>query len=351
MTDPLHYDAGLLSVVMRFHDPRRLPLFEEAVFSLAIQDWPDLEIVVAAQNASPELLDSLLACIARQPWLELPGLKFLSVDMPPSVDGRSRLLNAGLGAATGRYVAFLDDDDVVYQHGYRTLISRLESGDAAIAVGRSRVAKLRPVADSWFVVSKGNDLAWGRDSYDLFRDNFITIHSYVIDRQRMRPEDLHFDESFAVYEDYEFLLRQATLYAIDYSAVDVPVCEYRIRLDGSNTLAVGEDGKLQVTPSVLQGRERILRRKQELHYPIPLAELLQPSASALLDELWESRSWRLTRGPRNFIRRLRGQAPETKPTPASEAEAWSLCLMMLFSVWWNLTAPLRMVRRLFGGKR
>ncbi len=68
----------------------------------------------------------------------------------------------------------------------------------------------------------------------------------------------------------------------------------------------------------------------------------------ILDALWNSASWRITRPARNLIRRVRGFAPEAKPMPATDKEAWQTVAMILSSVWWSMTSPLRLAKRAFG---
>jgi hypothetical protein len=59
----------------------------------------------------------------------------------------------------------------------------------------------------------------------------------VIDRARLGNSELKFDESFTLLEDYDFVLRLFAAHEPDFALLDKPVCEYRIRLDGSNSIA------------------------------------------------------------------------------------------------------------------
>src|SRR4028118_769768 len=231
------FDNSTLSVIVRFHQRERLNFLEEAIFSLALQNWSDLEPIIVLQNANDELHRSISDMLDHQPWRVSPKYKIVNVQVPEGTDGRSILLNRGIEAATGRYLSFLDDDDCVYHDGYTTLIRQLIGGERAVAVGGCRRAQIGYENDHWFTHKKDNFFAWGRSLSDLFTENFVPIHSYVIDRARLGNLELKFDESFTLLEDYDFVLRLFVAHEPDFTLLDKPVCEYRVRLDGSNSIA------------------------------------------------------------------------------------------------------------------
>lgn len=271
-TEQLDASNKTLSVIIRFHNKERLAFLEEAIFSLAIQDWRDIEVVVVLQNGTEELKQTIADIINRQPWLQTPRYKILLVPIPPGVDGRSTLLNQGMENAAGRYLAFLDDDDFVYQHGYATLIDQLISGGRGVAVGGCRRANIQRESDHWFVQSKDDFFAWGRSRMDMFRDNFVPIHSYVIDRFRLGSFKLYFDDACPPLEDYDFLLRLFNTVEPDFTQLDVPVCEYRIRLDGSNSLAYVENAPPEIVERQKRAQELVKARKKEIIQSLPAAQ-------------------------------------------------------------------------------
>ncbi|HZG53653.1 MAG TPA: glycosyltransferase family 2 protein [Pyrinomonadaceae bacterium] len=234
---PHLFDNSTLSVIVRFHQSERLNFLEEALFSLALQNWSDLEPIIVLQNGTDDLKQTVADMLDHQPWQVSPKYKIVSVQIPEGTDGRSILLNRGIEAATGRYLSFLDDDDCVYHDGYTTLIRQLIGGERAVAVGGCRRAQIGYENDHWFTHKKDNFFAWGRTLNDLFTENFVPIHSYVIDRARLGNSELKFDESFTLLEDYDFVLRLFAAHEPDFALLDKPVCEYRIRLDGSNSIA------------------------------------------------------------------------------------------------------------------
>lgn len=267
--EPQNASNKTLSVIIRFHKKERLVFLEEAIFSLAIQDWHDLEVVVVLQNGTDELRQAVIEIINRQPWPREPRYKVLLVPIAPGVDGRSTLMNQGMTNAEGRYLAFLDDDDFVYQHGYATLIGQLVSGGQAVAVGGCRRANIQRENDHWFVQSKDDFFAWGRSRLDLFHDNFVPIHSYVIDRFRLGSFKLYFDDACPPLEDYDFLLRLFNTVEPDFTQLNVPVCEYRIRLDGSNSLAYVSDAPPEIVARQKQAQELVKARKRQIIQNLP----------------------------------------------------------------------------------
>lgn len=266
-------DNDVLSVVMRFHDPNRLALLEEAVFSLALQFWREIEVVVVIQNGTPATETQVAELIEKQPWIGEPLYQVLSLQFPPGFDGRSNLLNHGIRNAKGRYLAFLDDDDYVYQHGYRALIESLKESDEALAAGRCRVSKSRKINGHWYIYDKNSQFQWGNNRADLFFDNFIPIHSYVIDRARVAPEDLWFDDQLPPLEDYDFLLRLGVKYGFNFSNLNNPVCEYRYH--ETNSLQHDQFGQPVVTPKIQRARDLIESRKDSLTITLSVRELLE----------------------------------------------------------------------------
>ena len=259
----------ILSVIIRCHKRERLSFLDEALFSLAIQSWQNLEVIVVIQNGNDEFIKSVSELINKQPFFEKFRYKVFSVKIPPGVDGRSSLLTYGIKNAAGRYLAFLDDDDVVYQHGYNTLIEQLKNGQGAVAAGGCRLATLKNEFGAWHIEKKEKPFTWGRNHFDLFKDNFVPIHSFVIDRKRINAEDLYFNDNCIPLEDYEFLLRLGAKYIFDFSKIDVFICEYRMH--GDNTLEFNPT--LDISENHRKSVEYINKLKEETLYSLPISHI------------------------------------------------------------------------------
>jgi hypothetical protein len=266
-------DNKIISVIIRSHKSARMSLLDEALFSLAVQDWPAIEPVIVLQNGTEDLKQTVTALVERQPWRNGPFYQILLEPYPPGADGRSTMLTRGIQKARGRFLAFLDDDDCVYQHGYQLLIDRLMKTDCAIAVGGTRTATMTFENGSWFFITKAAPFVWGNTKSDLLYDNFIPIHSYVIDRTRISTEDLYFNDELPPLEDYEFLLRLAAKYEFDFKYLKTPVCEYRWHAE--NSMTHSNDPVGVVSPKVLRARQKIRERKQEIQLAVPISQWIE----------------------------------------------------------------------------
>lgn len=231
-----HAEAGI-DVVVRFHDPARQNELERALLCLLAQQHRPLRVLLVLQRFTAAQKDALQQAL--DPLLALPGappLELLDFHAPEPADARSALVNTGFAAATGRYLALLDYDDILYPEAYRLLIAQLAASGAAIAfagitVRRVDIHPLFPHVQAAPQPFHGSGLA------DLLRANFCPIHSFVVDRTRLDPAELRFEENLTLEEDYDFLLRVCARHRADFSLIHTQIGEYFFKTDNSNTLA------------------------------------------------------------------------------------------------------------------
>jgi len=231
----------LLSVVVRFHNGGNTELLSEALFSLACQDYKNLEVILAVKNMDPSLSLKIEEIIAGCPWHTKMNVSVVRASVEQNKDGRSYLLNLGIQNSTGEFLAFLDYDDVIYQHGYKLLMKEATGAkynDNGIFVGGCRVATLKEYDSHWMIDRKDMPFAWGKYPFDLIKDNFIPIHSYVLKLENIPKDILYFNEDLDRLEDYDFLLRLLEKINFNLENLKIPVCEYRLRIDGGNSTIV-----------------------------------------------------------------------------------------------------------------
>ena len=229
-----------VDVIVRFHDMARLPELTRCVFSLAGQSYRPLRIILALQRFSAADIAATRAALA--PFLDdQPGvhLSVVNWELSAPADARSILLNLGVSIAQGRYVAFLDYDDVLYPEAYAMLVEQLKKSDAAIAFASVRILKLEIYQRYFYAASRVvPPYGGGANLADLFRNNFCPLHSYVIDRGRLPADMLNFNSALTLEEDYDVLLRICAALPSDFTLLGAEIGDYYYKTDGSNTVPV-----------------------------------------------------------------------------------------------------------------
>lgn len=124
-------DGPLVSCIIAFLDGE--PFLEDAIASVTGQSWQRWELLLVDDGSSDGSSARARAWAGRDPrirYLEHPGHANL---------GKSASRNLGLAHATGRYVAFLDHDDLWLPNKLTDQVAILEGlPDVAMTYGRTR---------------------------------------------------------------------------------------------------------------------------------------------------------------------------------------------------------------------
>lgn len=229
----------LLDCVVRFHDVARLPELERCFFSLVGQRYRPLNIILVVQRFSEAEIE--VTRNALTPLLTLPDAPTFEIhnwSREEPADARTFLLNLGIDAAKGRYLAFLDYDDTLYPKAYELLVNRLQQVKSAIVFASVDLMLVHVYQQ--FLYNEGYVTSppfQGSSLWDLFQHNFCPLHSYLIDRERIDKSLLRFGVSLTVEEDYDLLLRICARYPSDFELLNCRIGCYCFKTDGSNTVA------------------------------------------------------------------------------------------------------------------
>ena len=145
--------------------------------------------------------------------------------------GRSAAKNTGIKSSKGKYIAYLDDDDIYYQDHLETLVNELEKGAFKVAYTDS-IEVVQQKSESGFDNVKQR-LVYSQD-FDrelLLKTNYIPILNVM--HHRDCPEEIgFFDEDLSVLEDWDFWIRMSK--RTDFVHIQKITAEYHIRTDLSN---------------------------------------------------------------------------------------------------------------------
>jgi len=229
----------LVSVIVRTHSPDRTHLLEETIKSISDNLYRPIEVVLVAQTKDDSFLLNLHQLVAR---FRHDSLIIKLVVNATNKDERARNLNLGISQATGRYIGFLDEDDVYYNLCISLLLNPLMRSDS-IAWAYGDVALVSCHIDEFNMITRRkSELPFKKKDFsldELFRGNFIPINSYLLDREKIDSNLLRFDESYTLAEDYAFLLKISTQHIPKY--IDTVVSEYRVFDNLSNSTLIMND--------------------------------------------------------------------------------------------------------------
>lgn len=240
-----------ISVVVRTKDRPRL--VAEALASLAAGSYRNAEVVLVNDGGEPP------------PVPDGYPLAVKRVDLPEN-RGRAAAAQAGVEAAGGDWIAFLDDDDLAAPEHLATLAElagaagvRVAYTDAAVAVyelaGPEETAP--EAAGGW--VCRERRLPYSRD-FDpdrLLLDNYIPFNTLAIERA-LFAEVGAFDDAFAFFEDWDYLIRLAA--ATPFHHLPRVTCEYR-HFRGAGHHVLGEQPRRR--GDFLAMKARILAKHAE----------------------------------------------------------------------------------------
>lgn len=185
----------MLSIVVRTIG-QNFFLLNRAIESIIDNTFKEKQIIVVYQGVDLEVFCKIKASLSI--FDDEVNMSFIHNNT--LLDERSKNLNLGLGVVKGKYLAFLDDDDYLERNHYQNLINALNKNEATLAyslakiVGEDNKEKAFPF--------KGRYL----DKISMLKDNFITIHSFVLSLEKISLDKLSFNENLVLAEDYVFIL-------------------------------------------------------------------------------------------------------------------------------------------------
>ncbi|HVR37629.1 MAG TPA: PIG-L family deacetylase, partial [Thermoanaerobaculia bacterium] len=240
-----------ISVVIRTKD--RPTLLAEAIDSVRANDYPCEIVVVNDGGTRPDLdvaqtLLSVHTQRANRTDRSVCATSFIDHETPR---GRSEAANAGVRAATSRFIAFLDDDDLFHREHLETLANAAQQSPQFAAWYSDAISAFLRPADSgaYETYSSQRIYAHEFDRDLLLVDNYIPLPSLLIPRDAFLDAG-GFDPAFDLFEDWDFLIRLAR--RGDFFHVPSVTCEVRHFEGGQSIVLAAPEGSERFRDAKLQ---------------------------------------------------------------------------------------------------
>ncbi|SFN30371.1 Glycosyl transferase family 2 [Formivibrio citricus] len=181
----------LVSVVIPTRN--RCERLSQAIASAKAQTWPNIEIIVideASDDATPAYLASLAA--------EDPRVHLIRNDHPRGGGGAR---NQGIDAASGVYIAFLDDDDIWLPEKLAAQMTLLQAQPGASAVSCGFVVEYP------FSILRGVRVVPPSDAQQLLRANHLGGASMCLATKSALAAIHGFDPSLRSGQDWDLWLK------------------------------------------------------------------------------------------------------------------------------------------------
>jgi glycosyltransferase involved in cell wall biosynthesis len=228
-----------VSVIIPTHN--RADFIGETLASVCAQTFPDFEVIVADDGSTDntkEVVTSLGDTRIRYFW------------QPQSGGLPARVRNKAIGLSRGRYIAFLDSDDLWLPNKLEIQVPYMEA-HPEVGFVFTNSEGFSSTKEKWRLVKFG--LNRKATLEDLLRENFIPMLTVLVRRTCLETVGgLCEDPAVNAIEDYELWLRLATRYPFQY----IPVLTARYRVHGKNLQATDMIASTQRLVTVVRRFEK-----------------------------------------------------------------------------------------------
>ena len=335
-------DAGpaapepFLSVLVRTQGRREATL-QEALLCLAAQTCDDFEVLVLLHDADAAAAASVQRLVSSYHDSFSRRVRIVEV----AGGGRCRPLNEGAACALGRYVAMLDDDDLVLAHWVETF--RAAATPFSGHVVRTAVATQRVEArhgawegrEGYEVVDRPRLVfSLDFDHIDHILDNRTPNNGYAFPRSLVVDLGLRWDESLPVLEDWYHLLSAASACGVASVGTITALLRWWDQ---------GEDSKSQHAPALWEAtRRRVIDKHDSTPLLLDRGAFSRLRARLIDGDVAAEHAARLDHDVRRLSTELEAAQAQVAST-AQQLQAMSASLQEIYeSRSWRLTAGLRL---------
>lgn len=211
----------LVSVIIPTYN--RPKMLVEAIQSVLNQSYDNCEIIVI--NDAEINLENLISTLNQK--------RNISYIKHSRNKGLAAARNSGVKIANGKYIAYLDDDDIYYPNHIEILVKHLEKGDYCVAYTDAYKAIQTWENNKYNIIKKDLPNSYDFDCDHILTENYIPVLC-VMHRKECIDNVGMYDENLQRTEDWDLWIRMSRLYK--FSHIREVTCEFRWRDDGTSMM-------------------------------------------------------------------------------------------------------------------
>ena len=215
----------VVSIVMPTHNSEKT--IESTIDSVRFQSFKKWELIVVDDFSKDSTLGKLDELISQD-----SRISYIALDK--NYGGPAHPRNIGVAKSKGKYIAFLDDDDLWHHNKLELQLKIMQDEGKSFSSTKrhcfndSEEKNLQFNSD-WNLSNLKNEYI---SHNDLIYKNFIANSSVVLEKRLLNGEKFNEDCSYVAVEDYEMWLRIHQSLIESSLKIDLPLLFYRVSEDG-----------------------------------------------------------------------------------------------------------------------
>lgn len=194
---------SLVSAVITTHN--RLHLLKGAIASVLGQSYANIECIVVDDNSNDGTEEFCKS---------ISGIRYIKIK-PNESRGGNYARNIGIKAARGKFVAFLDDDDLWLPSKIKKQVKVAEETEAGLVYCGIRREIIDRKGNTSFVEQMPNPHNKG-DMSNIALQTICTITSCILADRELITRIGGFDESLRFWQEYDLTIRLAQVTHFDF---------------------------------------------------------------------------------------------------------------------------------------
>ena len=217
-------------VIPVYNAAEHLPALADMLAAQGREDFEAVFVDDGSTDGSGEILDAIVA-----------AKRFPARALHQKNRGVSAARNAGMDAAQGEYIAFIDADDGIAPN-YAQVMARCAGNGAEVTLlTHSRVVEGDFRFDVPGLESGPRSPAELLDAF-LMNPTDFAVYDLLIRRDALQRTGVRFPEGYAYYEDYDFILR---LFAVVKDIQAAGECVYCYRAAAGSAMSTFNDKRME----------------------------------------------------------------------------------------------------------